>query len=442
MKRRPFLHAAVVGTAAAATGGYLGVFGGSGSEEAFRDDSSDATRMAATDARRLSVRRAETFDHVVRLNDLGDDPRGGITAFSDLSDRESEVVTTAIGGAYETDDPPEWLAAFASATPFVERNGTYYRLDDTFPTHRVTAEAVPEGQVEGPVATYEEYERAVTREDYVMSGLLRVARREGIELDYVWPALRAFFRKFDAARYHGEVLDFSVEVEDAGPPFRLSATEVPVSEAAGGAVWRADSASQKARSLVRRAGSVRGAHGFDRAPSGLLDALQSHEYVLLDGTFYTSYVESRGSPPISVAAEFRDGRLRLAARNRGDSARRLSSGAPRPFGVVRCRATETTGEPAGNPDRDSRLRDPHLLWTDAYAESDRVRTEGREVELASDVALVSTLAPGESVAETYAVPDLPPGEYAVEGSLGVARASKGDDAGSSTVRYRVTFSVA
>jgi hypothetical protein len=437
MKRRPFLHAAVAGSAAAATGGYLGVFGGSSPESASADADSDATRMAATETRGLSVRRAETFDHVVRLNDLGDDPRGGITALSDLSDREREVVTTAVGGAYETDDPPEWLAEFASATPFVERSSTYYRLDDTFPTHRVTAEAVPEKQVKGDIATYEEYERAVTREGYVMSGLLRVARRESVELDYVWPALRTFFRKYDAVRYHGDVLDFSVEVEDAGPPFRLSASEVSVSEAAGGSVWRADSAPEASRALLRRAGRTQGAYGFDRAPAGLLDALESHEYVLLGGTFYTSYVEARGSPPISVSAEFRDGRLRLAARNRGDTARRLSSGAPRPFGVVRCRATETTGTSAGEPDRD-----PHLLWTDAYAASDYVRTEGRDVELASDVALVSTLAPGESVAEAYAVPDLPPGEYAVEGSLGAGDASEGDDTGNSTVRYRITFSVA
>ncbi|WP_276301307.1 hypothetical protein [Halorussus lipolyticus] len=430
MNRRPFLHAAFAGAAAAATGGYLGVLGGS--EEDPDESNRRATSPAASDPEALSVRRVETFDHVVRLNALGDDPRGGISSVSALSDREREVVAAALSGGYETDDPPEWLAEFASGTPFVERSGTYYRLDDTFPTYRVTAEAVPAGEVEGDVATYDEYERAVTREEYVMSGLLRVARREAVELGYVWPSLRGFFENYAAARYHGEVVAFSVAVEDAGPPFRLSASEVPVSEAAGGPVWRADAASAAVREIVRRAGQARGAYGFNRAPPGLLDALREHRYVLLGGTFYTSYVESRGSPRISVSAEVRDGLLRLAARNRGDSAVRLSSGAPRPFGVVRCR-------PKGGSDGDS----GSLLWTDAYAESDHVRTEGRAVELASDVAVVSTLAPAEEVAETYAVPDLPAGEYVVAGSLGGTET--GDDSANddrdSTVRYRVAFSV-
>jgi hypothetical protein len=439
MKRRPFLHLAAAAVPAATTGGYLGVSGGSVPEGASKDTESATMPMASTDDGdpALSVRRAETFDHVVRLNDLGEDPRGRVSAFSDLNAREREVVTAALDGTYEADDPPEWLREFVSATPFVERADTYYRLDDTFPTYRVTAEAVPESGIEGEIAIYDEYERAVTREEYVMSGLLRIARREGIELRYVWPSLRAFFDAYDAARYHGRVLSFAVETEDEAPPDELSATEVPVSEAVGGAVWRADRAPKRTRELLGRAGRARGAYGFDRAPAGLLEKLRSNQYVRLDGAFYTSYVESRGSVPISVSATFREGRLRLAARNDADSARHLSSGPPRPFGVVRCRSMEDTASDS-DPEADATQR---LLWTDAYAESDHVRTEGREVGPVSDVALVSTLAPVEETAETYAVPDLPPGEYVVEGSLGVGDASE-EGADSSTVQYRVTFSVA
>jgi hypothetical protein len=434
MRRRAFLQLAVgslAGTAAAATtGGYLDVFGGSTAGDGSGLD---------TSASSLSLSTVETFDHVVRLNDLGEDPRGRISAFSDLEPREREVVIAVFGGTYEAEDPPEWLWEFASATPFVERADTYYRLDDTFPTYRVTAEAVTESEVDGEIAPYEEYDRAVTREDYVMSGLLRIARREGVELSYVWPSLRNFFDAYDAARYHGEVVSFSVDLEDAGPPHEISATEVPVSEAVGGAVWRADAAPKRTRELLDRAGRARGAYGFDRAPAGLLENLRSHRYVRLDGAFYTSRVESRGSPPISVSAEFRGGRLRLAARNDADSSRRLSSGPPRPFGIVRCRAKENSAS-TSNADAEA-----SLLWTDAYAESDHVRTEGREIGPVNDVALVSTLAPGETVAEDYAIPDLPHGEYVVEGSLGVAAGSM-DDADTededSTVRYRVTFSVA
>src|SRR6056297_2631123 len=235
MRRRPFLGLTVAATATGTAGllGSLRSSGGSdggtatGATNGGDSTAPDETRLAAT-GRALSVRRAETFDHVVRLNDLGDDPRGQVTTFSDLSTREREVVTSAIDGTYRTRDPAEWLCEFASATPFVERSDTYYRLDDTLPTYRVTAEVVAESDVAGEIATYDEYERAVTREEYVATGLLRIARREGVELSYVWPALRAFFENYDAARYHGKVLDFTVAVDDAGPPAELSATEVPV----------------------------------------------------------------------------------------------------------------------------------------------------------------------------------------------------------------------
>ncbi|WP_137287472.1 hypothetical protein [Halorussus salinisoli] len=435
MKRRPFLHLAA--GAAAATAGCAGTSDTSAEPTHATASGTAPTRMAVADDSpddaALSVAGVETFDYVVRLNDLGDDPDGGVTAVSDLTDREREVVTTAIGGRYETRDPPQWLRKFASGTPFVERDGTYYRLENTFPTYRVTAETVPQSDVAGEVASYDAYERAVTHDGYVTSGLLRIARREGIELSYVWPSLDSFFETYDAVRYQGEVVSFSVEATDPGPPYEISATEVPVSEAVGGSVWNADGASERTRELLGRAGRASGAYGFDRAPADLLETLQSHQYVYLDGTFYTTYVEKRDPVPVSVAAEVRNGRLHLALRNDAETELRLSSGAPRPFGVVRCRPTTDSDASAST----------RLLWTDAYADSDHVRTDDRRVELVNDVALVSTVAPGESVAETYAVPaDLPPGEYVVEGSLGVRGASGQENDDGSTVRYRVTFSVA
>lgn len=433
MQRRPFLRLAVAASAASA--GRLGALGPSPDDGTGRESAPPANgfRTAAPD-RTLSVSRAGTFDHVVRLNDLGDDPRGRVSAFADLTDRQRAVVATAIEGTHRSRDPPEWLREFVSATPFVERAGSYYRLDDTFPTHRVTASAVAESAVEGAVAAYEEYERAVTREEYAATGLLRLARREGAELDYVWPSLRSFFERYDAARYHGDVLDFAVDVEDAGPPHELSATAVDASAAVGGPVWRADAAPERVRGLVRRAGRARGAYGFDRAPRGFLDALRDHRYVALGDTFYTSYVEADGAVPLSVTAAFEEGRLRLAARNDATSGVRVVSGAPRPFGVVRCRPA------GGSADGERGTRSAaRLLWTDAYDASDRVTTDGRSVERTDDAALVSTLAPGESAAETYAVPvDLPAGEYVVDGSVD---AETEESERRTTVKYRVAFAV-
>lgn len=435
MRRRPFLHltAAVVATA-----------GCVGTSEVPDDDRTDAdasdtrpvsddesTEMAVGDGGPFSLEAVESFEYVVRLNDLGDDPSGAVTEFSDLTDRERAVAETAIAEGYETDDPAKWLVEFASSTPVVHRDGSYYRLEHTFPSYEVTAEAVAdESEVEGAIASYDEYETAVTRDGYVMSGLLRIARREGVELSYVWPALESFFDDYDAVRYRGDVVSFSVAVEDPGPPYRISGSEMSASEAVGGSVWDANEASKSVRDLVRRAGRAQGAYGFDRAPEAFFEKLRSHEYVRLDGTFYTTYVEKRESVPLDATAEFAEGRLELAVRNEADEKLELNTGAPRPFGVVRC-------HPEGQSEGDSETS--HLLWTDAYEENSHVETDGREIELINDIGLVTPLAPGESVSETYEVPaDLPPGEYVVPLSFGVSQA----EGNSLTVQYRVVFSVA
>jgi hypothetical protein len=384
--------------------------------------------VGTTDDSAPAIERVETPRFVVRLNDLGGDPDGRVTPVGDLSERERGVFRTAVAGTYRTQNRPDWLVRFASATPMVEREGTYYRLEHTFPTYRVTAEAVQPSDVAGRIASYDEYAAAVSRDDYALHSLLRVARRGGVELTYVWPDLRAFFERYDAVRYRGEVVALSVSVEDSGPPYELSAEQVPLSAVARESVWNADEARKTVRALVRRAGRAQGAYGFDRAPADLLDRLRANEYVHLDGTFYAASVEKRGPTPVSVTATVRDGRVHLALRNDGDDDLRVSSGPPRPFGVVRC-------HPSGDEET------TRLLWTDAYAASGRVRTAGRAVRRVEDVALVSTVAPGEAIRERYAVPaSLSPGEYVVEDSLGVE--SEGDDDGeTSTVQYRVTFSV-
>jgi hypothetical protein len=426
MRRRPFLHLTI---GALATGGCVGtseVPVGPGSETAASDDaasSDDETQMAVSDGGPFSLEAVETFEYVVRLNDLGDDPSGAVTEFSALTDREQAVVETALAESYETDDAPEWLVKFVSGTPVVRRDGTYYRLENTLPSYEVTAKAVTEADVNGAIASYDEYETAVTRDGYVMSGLLRIARQEGVELSYVWPALREFFDEYEAVRYRGEVVSFSVSVEDSGPPYEITGAEVSPSEALGGSVWNANEAPEAVRDLVRRAGRAQGTYGFDRAPEGFLEKLRDHEYVHLDGTFYTTYVEKRESVPLAASAEFADGRLELSVRNESDAQLRLNTGAPRPFGVVQC-----------HPERDSETS--HLLWTDAYEESGHVQTDGREIEAVDSIGLSVSLAPGESASETYEVPaHLSPGEYVVPLSLGVSRED------SATVQYRVVFSV-
>ena len=435
MRRRPFLHSlaagAVLGT------GCLGATD-SPSDSALAgqttDDATARTNRTAVsdDATDFAVESVETFDYVVRLNDLGSDPGGGVAAFEDLGERERRVVEAAVSGGYETDDPPEWLTTFAGGTPFVRRDGTYYRLDHALPVTTITAEAVAEGDVSGRIASYGKYEAAVTHDGRVTSGLLRIAREQGFDLTHVWPSLREFLDDYDAVRYHGEIVAFSVSVADSGPPYTVAAERVAVSEAVGGSVWDVSEADARTRELVRAAGNASGAYGFGRAPDGFLDALEANRYVYLDDTFYTTYVETRNSLPVSVSAEFADashdggGELRLAVKNESDREMELSSGAPRPFGVLRYRA---------KADDDGATE---LLWTDAYEESEYVETDGRAVTAILDIGLLTTLSPGEKASRTFEIDanDLPSGEYVVENSFGV------DFEGGDTVRYRVVFSVA
>ncbi|PSP54461.1 hypothetical protein BRC82_09740 [Halobacteriales archaeon QS_1_67_19] len=421
MKRRSVLALAA---GSMTTAGLLGAVGSAsiGAEDV--PGSAEVTEMASgADDPALSAATVETFDHVVRLNDLGDDPRSRITRFRDLDDRERAVADAAIAGEFATTEPPDWLARFVSATPIVERNGTFYRLDDDFPTYRITAEPATESEVE-EIASYDTYERAVTRENYAMTRLLEVARRETVELSYVWDDLEAFLDRYDAVRYHGDIVAFSVAEVDPGPPYTVSAARVPVSETVDGSVWDATDAPDPTRRLVREAGSTRGAFGFDREPPGVPERLRDHDYAYLDGTFYAATVEKDGSVPLSISAATTDDRLRLSVRNESDRELRFSSGPPRPFGVLRCRSTDGA---------DARS----LLWTDRYAASDRVRVVAGDVRQRGDVAVTTTVGPGEAVGETYAVGNLSGGEYVIADSIELETASR-----SQTVRYRATFSVA
>lgn len=422
MNRRPVLRAL-----AAALPAVVGCLGGTPRSS----DETTTTRTTTDGGRRLSVERVETFAYAIRLNDLGDAPAGGVRAVEDLSAREREVVEAAIDGGYETTDPASWLVEFAAGTQYVARDGDYYRLRHTLPTYEITAEPVAENEVSGEIATRDAYRDAVTHDGRVTSGLLRLAERHGYTLVYVWPSLRAFLDEYDAARYRGRVLDFAVFVEDPGPPYEVTAEPASLADLADGPVWDASDAPADLRSVVRAAGDADGVYPLADPPEGLLDRLDANEYVHLDGTFYTTYVETRGPLPVSVSASVPDpaldgdgARLRLALRNDADSPVEVMTGAPRPFGVLYF-------HPVGDPD------DRRLLWSDAYEESEYVHTDGREVTAVNDIGLVVDLAPGDEADRTFVVEaDIPDGEYVVESDVSVQIGDR-----DATLPFRVTFKV-
>lgn len=417
MKRRPLLGA--IAASVPLLSGCLSRRSAPGGQ----DGSPDATTTTATDGGSgLVVDRVETFGYALRLNHLGRSPAGDVPQYGELSDRERSVVDAAVEGRYETRELPSWFVRFAARTRYVLKGGTYYRLHAEIPRTEIAAEAVPEGDVEGSIASSEEYRDAVTHDGVVASALLRHARRDGVTLAYVWPSLREFLEEHEAVRYRGEVLRVTVTERDPGPPYAVTAERTPPTELVDGPVWDATDAPESVRSTVREAGETSGLYPLEDPPEGLIDDLDDHEYVYLDGSFYTTYVEKRGELPVTPSASFvdpvpdGDARIRIALRNDADRRAEVFSGAPAPFGVLYY-------HPAGDPG------DRRLLWTDAYEESDHVMTDGREVTGWHDIGLTTGVAPGESVAREFVVDEtaFPEEEYAIPVEVGV---SVGEEGGS------------
>jgi hypothetical protein len=365
------------------------------------DDSPDTTS--------LTVQSVSTGQYVLRLNDLGTGPGIQPTPVSEFDDPERTVVEQAIAGGYGTDERPAWLQQFVANTRYVSRDGSYYELEHTLPTSEITADRVDASQVDS-VASYEEYEAAVTHDGVVFSGLVRVALDEGFETAYVWPSLDSFLDEYDAVDYRGETVRLTLAAGDTAPPYTVTATAVSAAEIADGSVWDAEDAPSDVREVLREATEASGVYSLDDPPEGLLTGLDEHDYVYLGGRFYTTYIENREPLPVTLDATAGGGEdgptLRLSLRNDADGAVSVTSGAPAPFGVLSLRA--------GDGDRRS------LLWTDAYEESDHVHTEGRSVTAVNSIGLVTEVEAGGSVSRTFQVaPDIGPGEYVLDDTIGV-----------------------
>jgi hypothetical protein len=398
------------------------------------------SRGVAAGPRRLELDRVETPTDAVRLNDAGPVPRGRAPTVDSLSDPEREAAEAALDGGYETDaaDPPDWLVAFVAETPFLRRDGSYYRLVDDLPRYTITAEETTEEAVDGPIADEEAYERAVTHDGVRETPLLTHAREDGVTRLRLWPSFREFLDSYDAVRYRGSLLTVSVTVDDDGPPYELTAERVGPTELTDEPVYDATDASEEVREAVRAAGETGGVYAGD-LPEALLDAVETHQYVYLEGTFYWAGLENRGELPVAVEAEVvradmsgdEEPRLRLALHNEGDRELSVFSGAPAPFGVLRVRAADE--------DREAES----LLWTDAYRENTHVGTEGRSVTLVEDIGLTTPLAPGERLERTFTVVDsLPTGEYVVRSDVGVETVGDTEGGGGGgTLPYRVYLRV-
>jgi hypothetical protein len=378
--------------------------------------------------------KTETFDFGLRCNDLGTDV-GEFTDRSALDARERRVVDAAIERGYETDAVPTWLGRFVATTEYVRADGRFYRLDSTLPTYVVEPEAVSADAVDGPVASPERY-RAVRETDY---GVTCAVTCEAADGEYrttrtVWlrPETERFLREFDYVEHHGSVVRLSFRVEDPGPPYRVTAHPVPEAEARGGETLDLGDVPADSRGDLRRATRTPGVVGVDGLAPTVVDAFRTHEYLRVDGRYYTTYLsDARGVPLEAWGRVDRDAtapldpaHFELGVRNAGDRPMEVAGGPPMPFGVASARRP-------GAPDRD------RTLWSPAYRETGAITTVGRRPIAVLGVGATATLAPGETLATAYELGPLDPGTWVVGEDVSVTVG--GGTTGSVPVRFVLRF---
>lgn len=448
MRRRPFLAAASTATALAGCLSDDGTAGTDGTTSRTDDESTTSTvdessdsaaEQGTTAAFRVKRVTPRTYAYALRLNDLGRVPGGNPTDIDDLADRQRDVVETAIDGAYETESVPSWLAAFADDTRYVTHDEEIYAFTFRLPTYTIMAEQTDADAVEGAVAGRDAYRSAVTHDGVVFSGLVRVAARDGVTFHHLWPDLKSFLEAYDAVEYRGDVYELSVEETDPGAPYTVTATPEPVDKLADGPVARTDEQPAAVREHLVAAAEMDGVYAFDDAPKGLFRVVREHRYAYHDGRFYASYVESDAPVPVDVVArasgytdvagEGLRPTIDVAIRNLGDATAGVSSGAPRPFGVLWYEPVD--GDVSDeNPTRG-------VLWSDAYEESGHVHVEDGEVTAVDAIGLVTEYGPGESDRERFVVRGDPDeGTYRVRDSVGVTI-----DGADQTLPYEIRFQV-
>jgi len=223
-----------------------------------------------------------------------------VPTIDSLSGRERDVAIAALNDGYEIDgeDLPDWLVAFVAETPYLRRNGTYYRPENDLPRHAITTETA----VDGRIADTDAYCEAVTHDGVRETTPLCRARNEGVTRMDLWPSLREFLRTYDAVRYRGFLLSVSLTVAGDGPPYEVTAERIPPTDPIDEPVYDATDAPDRIREVVRAAGRTAGVYAGDLLAE-LLEAVATHQYVYLDGIFYWAGIENRGALPVDVEVE-------------------------------------------------------------------------------------------------------------------------------------------
>ncbi|MFB6154647.1 MAG: hypothetical protein ABEJ22_02055 [Haloferacaceae archaeon] len=352
--------------------------------------------LTATQTRTPDVARVESLDPAAR-----------------------EAVREAIGGGYETSDPPEALAAFLSlrGENYVRDGDAYYRLDPTLPVVEVWMEPVPESEATGAV-TLDELEACIHPDPrgFVTPPLAR--EDDPFRTYRLDPEVRSCLDEHPYLQTEdGDYFEYHVAVDDPGAPYTLTATRVQATDVAdveGRVVpWEEVPADARDPLLAARGDRIE----RESVPDSLRALADEYEWFRREGTFHRFALDHTGAAPVRVDArvtdresrEFDPAWLELSVTNTGGEPVELSTGPPAPFGILSARRDDGGGRV--------------LLWTREYVESRFIGVHGGRIGGVAAVGLAVTLDPGETRGTRYQIRRnpgrLPAGTYRVDDSFGV-----------------------
>lgn len=372
--------------------------------------------LSAVPPRQVSA-SVTTYEYVLRVRERG---TGRADEVGSLEPAVRGPVRRAVEGEYATDDPPAALREYfddspAGERPIIRYEGSFYRLSGTLPVYVVRLEPVDTASDADPM-TVKELSECMSEDDGYLDRPPLEAEQRPVRQHHLDPQFRDCVDRNPYLERSGGVYEWSITVDDPGPPYRIRAEQVPardVADVSEGTVGQWETLPETARTAIETAegdgvsGSVPSVLDWDDAlvtdslPEAVVDAAERYDYVRRGDTFLSVKLTQASKLPLSVdvavtdpeAREFDPAWLELSVTNHGEDSVTIKSGAPLPFGMLRAELAEA--------DTSRTLR----LWSRSYGDAGYDHVFAGRVEDHSFAAHVETsaLSSGATATTRYAV---------------------------------------